>query len=105
MGVFSVLWCIFMIVILCLPAMSPPNLSNLNYSPLALGLILFLALASWFLSAQYWFTIIVIKPPLSDIEKDASEQVQLEIDYERHANLLPGLELVEVDSSQGDSPK
>jgi amino acid transporter len=55
MGWFSVCWCILMIIILCLPETSPVSISNLNYSPLALGSILIFAWVYWLVSARFWF--------------------------------------------------
>lgn len=51
----AVVWCMFMVIVLCLPQTSPVTIGTLNYSPLMLGAVLIYALVSWFLSAKYWF--------------------------------------------------
>ena len=54
-GIISVIWCIFMIVILCLPQAAPLSIDNMNYSPIALGIVLLFAFLSWIISARHWF--------------------------------------------------
>ena len=49
------LWGVLMIIVLCLPSVYPVAISNLNYSPLALGAILIYALTSWHMGAKRWF--------------------------------------------------
>jgi len=54
-GIVSVTWCCFMTAVLCLPQATPTTQDNLNYSPVALGLVLFVAIFVWNVSAKYWF--------------------------------------------------
>ena len=46
-----------MVIVLCLPQATPITITNLNYSPVALGAVLLYALCSWFLSAKHWYKI------------------------------------------------
>jgi amino acid transporter len=55
LGIVSVLWCFLMVIILCLPNVSPVTVLNINYSPLMLGAILVYAVAMWYISARHWF--------------------------------------------------
>lgn len=55
MGWISVLWCLFMIIVLCLPQDTPITKNNMNYSPIALGFVLVGAWFSWMVSARNWF--------------------------------------------------
>ena len=55
MGWISVLWCLFMIIVLCLPQDTPITQNNMNYSPIALGFVLVGAWFSWMVSARNWF--------------------------------------------------
>jgi hypothetical protein len=54
-GCVSVLWCCFMLSVLCMPQITPVTEQTLNYSPVALGSILFLSWICWFASARHWF--------------------------------------------------
>ena len=54
-GWISVVWGLFMIFVLCLPNVYPIAYSNLNYSPVALGMILLYAVVTWYVDARYWF--------------------------------------------------
>lgn len=56
-GVVSVLWCLFMLIILCLPEDTPIAANNLNYSPIVLGAIIVFALIYWVTSARWWFKV------------------------------------------------
>lgn len=44
-----------MIIVLCLPQAAPISINNMNYSPIALGIILVGAWFSWMVSARFWF--------------------------------------------------
>lgn len=55
MGIISVTWASFMIITLCLPQDAPITINNMNYSPIALGIVLISAFFSWIVSAKYWF--------------------------------------------------
>ncbi len=44
-----------MTVVLCLPNVAPITLSNFNYSGIVLGLLLIVAVGSWFAGANVWF--------------------------------------------------
>lgn len=54
-GIIAVTWCIFMVILLCLPSVSPITVDNINYSPLMLGAVLVYAIVMWYLSARHWF--------------------------------------------------
>ena len=55
MGWISVIWMTFMIITLCLPQVQPITINNMNYSPIALGIVIILAIISWVVSARHWF--------------------------------------------------
>ena len=57
MGCFSVLWCLFMTIVLCLPQSTPINEGSMNYSPIALGGILVFSWTYWLVSARKWFRV------------------------------------------------
>jgi amino acid transporter len=48
-------WIAFITIIFCLPEINPVNSQTLNYTPVAVGIIGFWCLASWFLWARKWF--------------------------------------------------
>ena len=87
------LWGLLMIIVLCLPSVYPVEISNLNYSPLALGAILIYALASWHLGAKRWFrgaapSTLVIDKALGLLTEDAQEPSSEE-DAVRGGGLTP----------------
>lgn len=62
-GWIAVLWVATITVLFSLPVAYPVTKDTLNYTPVALGIVLVLVLSSWVLSARYWF-----KGPISHIE-------------------------------------
>ena len=63
----AVLWIIFITIIFCLPEANPVNSQSLNYTPVAVGIVAFWALGTWFISARRWFT-----GPIRQIEAAAA---------------------------------
>eukprot|EP00667_Euglena_gracilis_P005024 EG_transcript_5049 len=55
MGVISVAWSLFMLVVMCLPQATPITGDSLNYSPVMLGAILLGSWVAWLVSARKWF--------------------------------------------------
>lgn len=55
-GLVAVLWIGFISIIFCLPTANPVDSQTLNYTPVAVGIVLVWALGSWFLWARRWFT-------------------------------------------------
>ncbi|KAL7411215.1 APA family basic amino acid/polyamine antiporter [Mrakia frigida] len=55
-GTIASLWVLFISVVFCLPAVNPVNTQTLNYTPVAVGIILAGALISWFAFARKTFT-------------------------------------------------
>jgi amino acid transporter len=55
-AVVAVCWVIFISIIFCLPTTNPVDSQTLNYTPVAVGIILFFSLGSWFVWARRWFT-------------------------------------------------
>ena len=55
MGRISSVWAVFMVIVLCLAQDSPVDINNMNYSPVALGIVLLGAYCSWMVSARFWF--------------------------------------------------
>lgn len=52
----SCLWIGFITIIFCLPNVSPVTSQTLNYTPVAVGIVVVWAFGSWFLWARRWFT-------------------------------------------------
>ncbi|RVX12720.1 Amino-acid permease BAT1 [Vitis vinifera] len=62
-GWVAVLWVITISVLFSLPVAYPITTETLNYTPVAVGGLLFLAVASWIISARHWF-----KGPITNID-------------------------------------
>ena len=54
-GWVAVLWVTTITILFCLPVRYPVDTQSLNYTPVAVGGVLVLALAYWFISARRWF--------------------------------------------------
>ncbi|KAF8781225.1 hypothetical protein HU200_000695 [Digitaria exilis] len=54
-GAVAVVWVALVTVLFCLPVAYPVAKDNFNYTPVAVGGVLFLSLAAWVLHAQFWF--------------------------------------------------
>jgi amino acid transporter len=52
----AILWIIFISIIFILPQVNPVNSHTLNYSVVAVGIVMVYSLGLWFLSARRWFT-------------------------------------------------
>ncbi|KAF2173268.1 hypothetical protein M409DRAFT_17211 [Zasmidium cellare ATCC 36951] len=52
----ATLWICFITIIFCLPNVTPVDSQTLNYTPVAVGIVLVATLGSWFLWAHRWFT-------------------------------------------------
>lgn len=52
----ATLWICFITIIFCLPNVNPVDSQTLNYTPVAVGIVLVGTLGSWFLWAHRWFT-------------------------------------------------
>lgn len=55
-GWVAVLWVATITVLFSLPVTYPVTKDTLNYTPVAVGGLFFLVIASWVLSARHWFT-------------------------------------------------
>jgi hypothetical protein len=44
------------VIVFCLPTANPVTSQTLNYTPVAVGIVLFATLGSWFVWAHRWFT-------------------------------------------------
>ncbi|KIW01477.1 uncharacterized protein PV09_07231 [Verruconis gallopava] len=55
-GAIAVLWVGFITIVFCLPELNPVDSQTLNYTPVAVGIVLVWTLGSWFLWAHKWFT-------------------------------------------------
>jgi amino acid transporter len=55
-GWVAVLWVATISVLFSLPVAYPVTKDTLNYTPVAVGGLFFLVIASWVLSARHWFT-------------------------------------------------
>ncbi|KAM0749165.1 APA family basic amino acid/polyamine antiporter [Meredithblackwellia eburnea MCA 4105] len=54
-GFVAVSWICFITIAGCLPELTPVDSQTLNYTPVAVGIVAFYALSSWFLWARKWF--------------------------------------------------
>ena len=63
----AVLWICFITIIFCLPAVNPVDSQTLNYTVVAVGIIAFWCLGSWFLWARKWF-----KGPIRQVEAEVA---------------------------------
>lgn len=43
-------------IIFCLPTATPVTSQTLNYTPVAVGIIMFFSFGSWFVWARRWYT-------------------------------------------------
>lgn len=66
MAVVACVWLMFEAVIFMLPTMYPVTEDTLNYAPVAVGGVLTLVIASWVLSARYWFSGPIVDVDNSD---------------------------------------
>ena len=64
-GLVAVLWIAFISIIFCLPTANPVDSQTLNYTPVAVGIVLVWTLGSWFLWARKWF-----RGPVKQIEAE-----------------------------------
>ncbi|KAF2740321.1 amino acid transporter [Polyplosphaeria fusca] len=55
-ALISVVWIGFISIVFCLPTANPVTSQTLNYTAVAVGIILFFALGSWLVWARKWFT-------------------------------------------------
>ncbi|GAB2228570.1 hypothetical protein Droror1_Dr00022690 [Drosera rotundifolia] len=62
-GWIAVLWVLTITVLFSLPVAYPVSVDNLNYTPVAVGGLLFLIVSSWIFSARKWF-----KGPITNID-------------------------------------
>mmetsp|Transcript_18068 Transcript_18068/g.16363 ORF Transcript_18068/g.16363 Transcript_18068/m.16363 type:complete len:561 (-) Transcript_18068:150-1832(-) len=74
-GIISVVWGLFMTIVLCLPQAGPPSSTNINYSPILLFAVLIYSMVMWFASARKWFRVVV--SPIPDLLRK-SQNFQLE---------------------------
>ena len=62
----------FITIIFCLPELNPVDSQTLNYTPVAVGIVVVWIFGSWFLWARKWFT-----GPIRQIE---AEEAGIDID-------------------------
>jgi len=55
-ALIAVAWIVFITVIFCLPELNPVDSQTLNYTPVAVGIVVLWTFGSWFLWARKWFT-------------------------------------------------
>ena len=55
-AVIACLWIGFITIAFCLPTVNPVTSQDLNYTPVALGIVLLFTLLSWQFWARHWFT-------------------------------------------------
>ncbi|KAJ9610302.1 polyamine transporter tpo5 [Cladophialophora chaetospira] len=66
-ALIACLWIAFITIIFCLPELNPVDSQSLNYTPVAVGIIAFWCMASWFLWAKRWF-----KGPIRMVEAEVA---------------------------------
>lgn len=54
-SLIAVLWICFSCIILCLPTSTPVSIENLNYSPIAVGVVFVWVIVAWLLGARRVF--------------------------------------------------
>ncbi|KAF1815411.1 amino acid transporter [Eremomyces bilateralis CBS 781.70] len=62
-GFIACLWVAFITIVFCLPTLNPVDSQSLNYTPVAVGIVILFTFATWFLWAHRWFT-----GPINQIE-------------------------------------
>lgn len=72
-GIISVLWCCLITIILCFPQIFPITIENLNYAPIAMGIVLFYALFAWIFISKSGFELKV-----NNITKQLSTKLDLD---------------------------
>ncbi|RAO71161.1 uncharacterized protein BHQ10_007173 [Talaromyces amestolkiae] len=73
-GLIACLWVLFITVVFCLPTANPVTEQTLNYTPVAVGIVLVATLGSWVLWAHRWF-----KGPMRQVDLYApSESIPTE---------------------------
>ena len=72
-GLVAVLWIGFITIIFCLPTANPVTSQTLNYTPVAVGIVMLWAFGSWFLWARRWFT-----GPIRQIE---AERMGIDVEH------------------------
>jgi len=77
-GLVAVVWIAFISIIFCLPTVNPVDSQTLNYTPVAVGIVLVWTLGSWFLWARRWFTGPVRQIEAERMGVDISEPGALE---------------------------
>lgn len=55
-GIVAVIWIIFIAIVFILPQVNPVNSQTLNYSIVAVGIVMTYSLTFWLASARKWFT-------------------------------------------------
>ncbi|KAJ3530862.1 hypothetical protein NM688_g7652 [Phlebia brevispora] len=65
-GIISVCWIIFIAIAFILPTANPVNSQSLNYSIVAVGIVITYSVGFWVLSARKWFT-----GPIKQIESES----------------------------------
>ncbi|CAL4998206.1 unnamed protein product [Urochloa decumbens] len=62
-GWVAVVWVALVTVLFCLPVAYPVAVDNFNYTPVAVGGVLFLSVGTWLLHARFWF-----KGPVNNVD-------------------------------------
>lgn len=66
-GLIACTWVAFITIVFCLPALNPVDSQTLNYTPVAVGIVILWILLTWFPWARTWFT-----GPIRQIEAEAA---------------------------------
>jgi len=91
-------WIGFITIIFCLPELNPVNSQTLNYTPVAVGIIAFWVLCSWFLWARKWFVgpIRMVEAEVAGVNVDDPD----ELDRAEREGRIP-----EIQASQDGNEK
>ncbi|CAN6469954.1 unnamed protein product [Victoria cruziana] len=68
-GWVAVLWVVTISVLFSLPVAYPITKDTLNYTPVAVGGVLFVTISTWILSARHWF-----KGPITNIGAEGAHE-------------------------------
>lgn len=86
----ATLWICFITIIFCLPNVTPVDSQTLNYTPVAVGIVLVGTLGSWYLWANRWFTGPVRQIEAEDVGVDVVRHDIGEKEDERKAGATIG---------------
>ena len=91
-------WIGFITIIFCLPELNPVNSQTLNYTPVAVGIIAFWVVCSWFLWARRWFVgpIRMVEAEFAGVDVDDPDA----IDRAEREGRIPQIHATDADKEK-----